>query len=361
MHFDADAMIQPSPEHLRGPGLLESIGWTAAYLVTQAVTALLLVVFLVLCAFDGWPARPAVIGEILGSMGRVEFTWLSVYVTGGATLGALFVLVPAAGWRLGPRPRVALGVHSPGARQLILLAGVVLPLAILSDEVYRAALLAWEAARERLAQNWPMLGRFGDVDTMDLIRNQTADTAYPLLLVIVGVGPAIGEELIFRGLIGRGLVNRFGTIGGVLVTSVLFAAAHGTPAHAVATVPLAIFLHLTYLATRTIWAPILLHFLNNALSVTMLKYGLGENVSASPAMLVSAMVYVVAVGVLLWQTRPGGKIGRTESRRAFPTWSVLDVGPGASGRLLPRWLTLAATAGVVGFTWTFVAAAMAGS
>jgi uncharacterized protein len=345
------APVEATP---RGPGLCESVGWTVGYLIVQVVVAAALVVLLVLLACRGWPDEPAQLLEVLEGISGTDLTWLSVYVTGGATLGALFVIVPAACLRLRPAPRRALGTHLPNARQMVLLAGVVLPLAILSDEVYRAAALAWEVLRMRLAESWPALEQFGTLDTMDLIQSQTASTAWPLLLVIVGVGPAIGEEIVFRGVIGRGLINRLGVVGGVLITSLLFAAAHGTPAHAVATLPLAVFLHLTYLATRTIWAPILVHFLNNALSVTMLKYGLGENVSVSWGMLCSAAIYAIAIGTILWQTRDDADPAR-QRVCAAPSGEMEPTSP---WRVAPQWITLMATTGVVGFTWSFVTSAM---
>jgi uncharacterized protein len=345
----------PAQATRRGPGLCESVGWTIGYLIVQVVVALALVVLLLLLAFRGWPDEPVRILEVLESINGADLTWLSVYVTGGATLGALFVIVPAACLRLRPAPRQALGTHLVNARQMVLLAGVVLPLAILSDELYRAASLVWDALRMRLAELWLPLEQFGALDTMDLIQSQTASTSWPLLLVIVGVGPAIGEEIVFRGVIGRGLINRLGVVWGVLITSLLFAGAHGTPAHAVATLPLAVFLHLTYLATRTIWAPILVHFLNNALSVTMLKFGLGENVSVSWGMLCSAAIYVIALGTILWQTRD------RSIRDQPPVWTPPPRSDLTSPwRVAPQWITLMATTGVLGFTWSFVTSAMNG-
>jgi uncharacterized protein len=342
----------PVVRHARGPGVVESVVWTAFYVLVQVIAAAALLLVLALFAFEGWRIEPRLMSEILQSIGSRDLAWLSVYVTGGATLGALFVVVPAACFRLRPAPRATLGTHSPDRRQLVLLGGAVLPLAILSDGVYRTATLAWEALRSRLDDVWPALAAFGDLDTMDLIQNQTSSAAYPLLLVIVGVGPAIGEELVFRGVIGRGLINRLGITGGVLLTSLLFALAHGTPAHAAATLPLAIFLHLTYLATRTIWAPILVHFLNNALSVTMLKYGLGGDMNVSLLMFGCAGVYVIALGALLWQAQLGsGLVPRSGGE------PVGDFGP---AKARPRWLALLATTGVIGFTWTFVTAAIAG-
>ncbi|MEZ6066566.1 MAG: hypothetical protein R3B90_12860 [Planctomycetaceae bacterium] len=45
---------------------------------------------------------------------------------------------------------------------------------------------------------------------MQLVRRQMLATPYPVLLVAIALGPAIGEELVFRGLIGRGLIHRWG-------------------------------------------------------------------------------------------------------------------------------------------------------
>jgi membrane protease YdiL (CAAX protease family) len=337
--------------------LIESLGWTLGYLIVQLIVALALLLILVLYAYEGWPPQNPDLFAILDTISGADLAWLSVYVTGGATLGALVVIVPAVFLRLRPAPRKALGEDLPNVRQMVLLTGAVLPLGIIADAVYLGATSLWETLRVRLAEFWPAIQNFGQIDTVDVIQSQAEYTAYPLLLVIVGVGPAIGEELVFRGVIGRGLVNRLGILGGVLLTSLLFACAHGTPAHAIATLPLAVFLHLAYLATRTIWAPILVHFLNNALSVSMLKYGLGEDLSVSGPMLASAIIYVTAIAAMLWKSRDG---------RGFDfgaDWSIPVTFAEATGVVpaLPRWLRVMATAGVLGFTWTFVTAAMAGS
>lgn len=340
----------------RGPGLIESVAWTIGYLSVQVIVAVGLLLVLVLYAYEGWPQQSPDLFDLLDTISGADLAWLSVFVTGGATLGALFLIVPAVFLRLRPAPRDALGSRLPNTRQFVLLAGAVLPLGIIADAVYVAATSAWESLRDRLADFWPAIEHFGQVDTVDVIQSQAEYTAYPLLLVIVGVGPAIGEELVFRGVIGRGLINRLGVIGGVLLTSLLFAVAHGTPAHAIATLPLAFFLHLCYLATRTIWAPILVHFLNNALSVSMLKYNLGENMSVSGPMLISAMIYVTAIAAMLWQTREG-RGRKPNSDCSIPVGLTEN---GSVVPVLPGWLRAMATIGVLGFTWTFVSAAMAG-
>jgi hypothetical protein len=93
----------------------------------------------------------------------------------------------------------------------------------------------------------------------------------PVLMLVLAVAPAVGEELVFRGVIGRGLLARHGWFWGIVVTSVMFAGIHLSPAQVIGVLPLGIVIHLVYAATRSFWAPMLAHFLNNALASVMLK------------------------------------------------------------------------------------------
>ena len=88
-----------------------------------------------------------------------------------------------------------------------------------------------------------------------------------LAVLIIGVGPGVIEEFFCRGYLGRGLVARYGLVGGVLLTSMLFGMLHLAPLYAVGTMVMGVLLHVTYLATRSLWVPVLLHFLNNTLTV----------------------------------------------------------------------------------------------
>src|SRR5207248_2667396 len=83
-------------------------------------------------------------------------------------------------------------------------------------------------------------------------------------ILINAVGPALIEELFCRGFLGRGLVGRYGVLLGVLLTSVIFAVMHSDIPHMALAFVLGVYLHLAYLATRSLWVPVLLHFLTNA-------------------------------------------------------------------------------------------------
>jgi membrane protease YdiL (CAAX protease family) len=135
-----------------------------------------------------------------------------------------------------------------------------------------------------------------------------------VLVLIIGFGPAIGEELLFRGLIGRGLVARQGLIRGILWTSILFGVMHLNPGQALAVIPIGLAMHFVYYTTRSFWAPMTLHLLNNSLSVLLLKNSSHPTVQTisrsleAPGthhlpMLVASVAMVTAIVILLWQTR----------------------------------------------------------
>ena len=84
----------------------------------------------------------------------------------------------------------------------------------------------------------------------------------------LAVLPAVCEELLFRGVV-IGLLKPAGERVAVLLSAVLFALAHGT----LTQIPFAFVLGLVfgylYLRTGNLLLPMVLHFLNNAMSVTL--------------------------------------------------------------------------------------------
>ncbi|MBX3437384.1 MAG: CPBP family intramembrane metalloprotease [Planctomycetaceae bacterium] len=355
-----DRNAAAAERRVAGPGLLESLMWVSGYHAAQMLAGILLLFTLTLAAFGGWPPDLAVFVQVAEEFVTSDPQVFVTRAMGAATLGALLFILPAAFWRLRPSPRQALGARLPTVRQTVLLAGAVLPLGILSDELYRATVLLADMLRPWLLEQIPILGHWMEnADMISLVQQQTASTAYPVLLVVVGLGPAIGEEVIFRGLIGKGLIARRGVVSGVVLTSLLFAMAHLSPAHAVATLPIAVFLHVAYLATGSIWAPILVHFLNNALSVTTMKYGLGQDVQVSAILLISAAVYVTAIAALLFFRFPSAghhPSPLADVRERLPaTMNAVD-GPVVA---VPTGLMAVVSSGALCFTSSFVVAALA--
>src|SRR5262249_18835606 len=91
----------------------------------------------------------------------------------------------------------------------------------------------------------------------------------PLAVLLIGAMPGLSEELWCRAYLGRGLVGQHGYVLGVLQTSLLFGLIHGDPCQGTMALLMGVMLHYVYLMTRSLLAPMLLHFLNNSLEVTL--------------------------------------------------------------------------------------------
>ncbi|HEY7330447.1 MAG TPA: type II CAAX endopeptidase family protein [Gemmataceae bacterium] len=135
-------------------------------------------------------------------------------------------------------------------------------------------------------------------------------TNWPLgfAVLVIGVGPGIGEELWCRGFLGRGLVGNHGAVLGVLATSFLFGLIHGDPCQGTMAMIMGLWLHFVYLTTRSLWLPMLLHFLNNSLSVVLTRLPSVQLMEAKPQNIplevyVSALLLLGGVAYALYQSR----------------------------------------------------------
>jgi membrane protease YdiL (CAAX protease family) len=152
-------------------------------------------------------------------------------------------------------------------------------------------------------------------------------------VLVIGLGPGFWEELWCRGFIGRGLVGRYGFLGGVLLTSLLFGLLHLDPVHAVGTAFLGMCLHFVYVTTRSLWVPMLLHTMNNSVGVLAITVGPEEMRDKEP---VPWLIYLAGVGLLtavgwaMYQSR-----ARCVSVTAGPQWQPdfpgVELPPAESG------------------------------
>jgi len=189
----------------------------------------------------------------------------------------------------------------------VLILVLVIPLAQVSGAFYMVSSEVWSL----IVDSFPMLSVMDETNAMEMIGKFADKMSLPVMLLLIAVAPAIAEELIFRGLIGRGLIARWGMVGGIVLTTLLFAAVHLHPAHAFAVIPLGIAMHILYVATRSFWAPVLLHFANNAMATLAAKSMKAEELQqaiegsaeASVPMIVASFATVFAVLFVLWKTR----------------------------------------------------------
>jgi membrane protease YdiL (CAAX protease family) len=110
-------------------------------------------------------------------------------------------------------------------------------------------------------------GLSGIEDLVELVSNWPVVVA----VLVVGVMPALSEELWCRAYLGRGLVGTHGVFWGVVMTSFLFGLIHIDPCQGTMAMLMGLVLHTFYLLTRSLLVPMLVHFLNNSLAVVIAR------------------------------------------------------------------------------------------
>ena len=99
-------------------------------------------------------------------------------------------------------------------------------------------------------------------------------------IVIIALVPALGEELVFRGVVQQQLMRRIANPWvAILVSSVIFSAAHFQFEGFLPRLLLGFLLGWLYWRTRNFWVPVIGHFFNNGIQVVG-QYLYGKEMSA---------------------------------------------------------------------------------
>jgi membrane protease YdiL (CAAX protease family) len=214
-------------------------------------------------------------------------------------VGTLTTVVVASGIASvmnGRRTARAMALRGTTATHAVLVLLLVLPLGFFAGEVQTLA----ARVLPRMALNDPLF---------ESLNHE------PFILVLLGgcLLPGVGEELFFRGFLGRGLVARCGPVWGVLVTSALFGLMHLDPPWVLGAATLGVGLHVVCLTTKSLPVAMALHALNNALAFGLMRLGAdpawqpvadvmnGDH--APPHVVAAALSAVLTVGWLLYATR----------------------------------------------------------
>ncbi len=103
------------------------------------------------------------------------------------------------------------------------------------------------------------------------IANMKTVQDYIASLIIIALLPAMFEEMLFRGAlqpIMTGIVNN--AVAGIIITSILFSALHGSYYGFLPRLALGLILGFIYYFSKNLWLSIIFHFLNNALGITQM-------------------------------------------------------------------------------------------
>ena len=290
----------PPPRRPR-PGLFEAVLWCFLFLGVQVVS-LIIVSALAFAAYAYAASDPKQFAdEQLSAVGKwaakevgaampAEFgRSLAWGMLSGqfASLGLILLVFP---WQIGRDWKRQLGVRRPRALHVLIVVLLTPGFVLVPDLVQQAVAWATGAEPPSMRDLPAIFGSF----------------PWALTLLTVAIGPGVVEEFWFRGFLGRGLCARYGLVAGVLLTSVLFALAHMAPALLLVYVLMGAYLHFVYLTTRSIWPGVLLHLLNNGISIAIalaLPSADAGNTSVHPAVFLMAAALAFFGSVALWTGR----------------------------------------------------------
>jgi membrane protease YdiL (CAAX protease family) len=249
----------------------------------------------------GFPALPILAGgaywlaqHSLPGLGQLPALVLSQLVL----IGVLSTIWLVTWAQLGHDPKLELA-RSPIRRQLLMAAVLV----VVGLATARGALL--------LATHFlPSISALDEMDqSMEALVEETRTWPPVVAVLVIALMPAFSEEIWCRAFLGRGLVGQYGVVCGVLITSYFFGAIHVLPHQGAMAMLMGLVLHYAYITTRSLLAPMLLHFLNNATSVLGPTFGeVAANIDLAPdkvplTLYACALLLLAAAGWALYQSR----------------------------------------------------------
>ncbi|QDU80812.1 CAAX amino terminal protease self- immunity [Polystyrenella longa] len=294
---------RPRPALLReGPGLRESLGWVLGFFALQLVFGIF---FLVLYLASLFLTNPELFQAVADSEELKDKLAgeSQTFVMAAAQASLIVCCLAMTRIRWGKSWTTSLRFNGFRPIHILAVAALIMPTQVLSQAVYEQANYYWQMLAGELPA-LSVLDKFNIVESApDLIKN----SPLAISILIFAIAPALNEEIIFRGVVGNGLMNRYGVVFSMLVASTLFAIVHMHPVHAAAVFGLGAVIHWTYITTRTIWAPILLHFLNNGFALFSTLYlGAGDShddASISPLLTACSLVTVGVLCLFFWKSR----------------------------------------------------------
>jgi membrane protease YdiL (CAAX protease family) len=192
-----------------------------------------------------------------------------------------------------------LALRAPSWTHLVLVLLAVPGMVLLANGLYYVLRYIWHL---------PSLSDIPNVKGMEEM--VAIFNSWPALfaVLVIGVGPGIGEELWCRGFLGNGLVARYRWLG-VVLTAFFFGLIHVDPCQGIMAMLMGLWLHFTYLMTRSLLVPILLHFINNSLAVISSRVEALNRVEAGiedfPVYIFAAAAFLLlAIGYALYRSRP---------------------------------------------------------
>ncbi len=226
----------------------------------------------------------------------------------GLTSGIFFLLLPFLLWRYGLKQPAALAFEKIDVLQVVFVA-----ILAISAMVVISAIGAWNLnldLPDSSFENWAQAKEAELKILTEHIINFTGLGHFILSLFIIAMIPAIGEELIFRGIL-QNLLAKFSKNPhiGIWVSAILFSAIHLQFYGFFPRMLLGALFGYLYLWSGRLSVAMLAHFFNNALALTLVYFSGEGIIESSPEQLEQAapwyfvLAFVIIGGFILFKFR----------------------------------------------------------
>jgi membrane protease YdiL (CAAX protease family) len=142
----------------------------------------------------------------------------------------------------------------------------------------------------------------GALGEIDRVVEASRGPSKLLAFLCLGIAPAFGEELLFRGLLQQSAVRRVGAAAAVLLSALAFGAIHLDAVQSPAAFVLGLYLGAAVEIGGSLWVGVICHAVNNSISVATPLYQL----DATPERLALGVGALTALGM--------GLLGLAETR-----------------------------------------------
>jgi membrane protease YdiL (CAAX protease family) len=224
------------------------------------------------------------LGARIPAFARVRVRWIPAWVIGGVmlalitaqffpasdrtawedVLGQTGVIAGLGLWALRQLHHVGVGVRdfigSPPSQQddfkSLFLVFALMPIAL------AGVWLLWLP----LSYVFPELTQEYVLKAQPFLTRDAPDRNAVMIVMVVLLGPIV-EEIVFRGILLHRFAHKWGARKAIVVSSIIFGLLHADIlGHAV----FGIVLSLIYIRTASLWLPIAIHVLNNALALSLM-------------------------------------------------------------------------------------------
>lgn len=145
------------------------------------------------------------------------------------------------------------------------------------------------------------LSKFGYVD-QGLALPSLEGWGFIGVFLVIAVFAALLEELIFRGLLLRGLKENFSTITATFICGALFALYHQNPAQTLYQFCCGTVFAYVAIQSGSVLPTMLSHFLNNAVILILTKYGVTQ-FTATVNIIVYTLSTIASIVAIIWLTK----------------------------------------------------------